>query len=167
MKKSSINSLKLEYDAITKEYQIIWDEIKSRVEVQQNIINFALVSMGALIGLSQFYLSTQISNPSSTGKVIDLTIQYYPAISLLFFSFGLMYSSQDSMMYYLGQYTTKVLRPQVEKILSDSRGEQVKIWRWNSYRTSEQFSNIWYQAPLTLAGYLITFGPGIFFSIIF
>jgi len=152
--------LRFEYDALIEEYKILWTEIQSRNSDQQQIVNYSLTLVTAFFAISQIFAdsaSVQILRP------------VYPLLTFVFSAFALLFHHHSTMMAHIGIYTNNVLRPRIEKILSNTNNNP-QIWLWNEWRGKYQFSkfpNNLFELGMSSAGYIVTFVPGIAFITLF
>lgn len=129
--------LRFEMEALLEEYRTLRSEIIIRLTSQQQIINFTITLIAAIIAVGQ--LLPDLEN--RLGSTQSLRFAYL-FISLLFSAFSLMYLEHDAMIASLAIYIMIRLRPRMQEILSQIPEVQPIIWQWDDFRGDIQIRSI-------------------------
>lgn len=163
---SEPEALRFIYEALLKEYDILWQEIHLRLQMEERSINYLLVLIGAVISAIQIFQtqSSQLINTLNTYPVI------YLALALISLLFPLTLLEHTLFLANLGGYIHYVLSPKMNAITTRlSQHSQVAkefnnwdsaqfpphligIIKWDDYRPKVQ-----YRVTLPVFGLLATF----------
>jgi hypothetical protein len=124
------SKLRFEYEAIFEEFRTLRDEIRTRIEKQQEITNFSIAFMAALL------IATSQLLPKS--ELLKRFTPFYPIISLLLAAFTLMTLDHEMNILHLYTYLDQKLQPRMNRIVSSAAAGAASVWEWNRYRASWQ-----------------------------
>jgi hypothetical protein len=150
-----------EIEAIIEEYKSLQEQTNVRITNQQQIINFAIGLIAAIIALMQF-----LPNIST----YSLARPAYLLASLMFSAFALMFIEQDVLVRAFGIYIETNLRPRMEHLLGEMSNTTPKIWQWDEFRRKTQFRplrTIPFYASMTISRYAIIIAPSLVFLIVY
>ncbi len=127
--------LRFHYDAVLEEYKVLWAEINGRLANMQQITNFALILIGAILALSQVYSKTD-----TFSAFFKELLPFFPGLALLFSGLALMQVDHASMIAYIGDYIDKELRPTIKHVITLTNNYEPKLWQWNQFKSSKRYS---------------------------
>jgi hypothetical protein len=119
----------LRQTAVMEEFQALRDEVRSRLEKQQEITSYAIAFMAA-IAVAISFLSHQNFDFRRLAPL-------YPFASLILAGFTLMASDHDMNIAHIYRYIDTILRPRIAAMLQLSP-EKLQVWEWNRERARWQ-----------------------------
>jgi len=157
--------IRFEYEVLIEEYRVLRSELNQHLSNQQQINSYALALMTGLVAIAQLLGSNDGYQTflSSFRPIILL-------LSILFSSFALMYVRHAMMIAYIGGYTTNVIRPKIERILTQTTGNDLQVLEWDEIQVQQRYFRFSYaliEYVLSVAQYSITIIPSITLIIIF
>lgn len=111
--------------AAIEEFRALRDEVRSRLEKQQEITSYAIAFMAA-IAVAASFLSREKSG-------LERLAPAYPLISIVLSGFTLMTLDHDMNIAHIYNYIDTRLRPRLNSQSKDSED-----WGWNEYRAQRQ-----------------------------
>jgi hypothetical protein len=143
------------YAAVIQEFCALHDELRSRLEKQQEITSYAIAFVAA-IAVSASFLSREKSN-------FERLAPAYPVISLILSGFTLMTVDHDMNIAHIYNYIDTKLAPQLTH-LTDGTLAKLKVWGWNQFRAKAQQGGGWttiLTGPASAGKYAMTLIPNI------
>ena len=158
--------LKFEYDINIEDYRRFHNEISQHTTNQQQIINLAILFIGALIALWQFFISDYSKTLENHLVAIDshLTIQVTLLVSSIVFSiFTVIQFWHDLMIAHMCEYINEVIKKNVKSILISSKKNQLhepslSFWEYETWIVNKQKGKI-LEYIMGVSRYAITFLP--------
>jgi hypothetical protein len=145
---------KFEFDAIIKEFEVLRNEVNSRIQKQHEIVNFSIAILAGLAALSQILVNIYSLNWSNLAV-------FFPILSIIYSSFALMTLDNEANIALIYRYFDEISNPKMQNILNNI---ETPIWQWNLQRANWQhhsgLKNGYYIA-MSWAKYVITIVPSI------
>ncbi|MCF7552174.1 hypothetical protein [Pseudonocardia sp. WMMC193] len=151
-------SRSLEYDVLVTEYRALRDEVKSRIEKQQEITNFAVA----------FIAAAAVAGAGLYGKD-DLFVAlrpYFPLASIVLSAFALMTLDHEMNIANIYAYIDGRLRPEISRVVHSTEGVRSDALGWGAYRSIQQqgsSGNLAWTAPIAASKYGMTIVPNLAF----
>ena len=139
--------------AVIEEFHVLHDELRSRLEKQQEITSYAIAFMAA-IAVAGSFLSRQQST-------FERLAPAYPVLSIILSGFTLMVVDHDMNIAHIYKYIDEKLAPQFTHLAKDALGS---IWAWNRYRAEQQQGVGWLiviTGPVSAGKYTMTLVPNL------
>jgi small basic protein len=139
--------------AIIEEFRVLHDEVRSRLEKQQEITSYAIAFLAAIAVASSFL--------SRERSVFERLAPTYPVISFILSGFTLMVVDHDMNIAHIYSYIDTELAPQLIYPLDGGLG---KALGWNHYRARQQQGVGWkivLTGPISAAKYVMTLVPNL------
>ncbi len=115
--------LRFEYEILVEEYRALREQINLLISGQQQVVSFSIALIAALGTLGQFVINEQGTLFEQSTPIIVLIA------SLTFSTFSLMNFSYDIRIAFSAGYINSVLRPRMERILSNVLEGHPKAWQ--------------------------------------
>lgn len=141
--------------AAIEEFRALHEELRSRLEKQQEITSYAIAFIAA-IAVAISFLTNNKSN-------FERLAPAYPMISIVLSGFTLMTIDHDMNIAHIYEYIDKHLVPLILDLTDRSPGK-LKIWDWNRYRANQQQGRHWsiiLTGPISAGKYTMTLFPNL------
>ncbi len=123
-----VSPVRFEYDALLQEFSALREEVKTRIEKQQEITRYAIALAAGLIALFQLM-----------DKKIMLSVSnYYPVLSLALSAFSLMVLEHEVNIAHLYMYIDGHLKRRMTMIVENATGLKPELLEWNKHRARWQ-----------------------------
>jgi len=150
---------KFEYDAIRDEFNQLRDEIKIRIQKQQEITSFSISILVGFIVLNQFL---------SHGDMVPIwnnnLMLFFPVVSIIFSSFSLMVMEHEANIAQIYIYINSKLLKRINEIIITNDKEPQEVWGWNNFRAEIQhragFKTV-FNSVMSWSKYAITIVPNL------
>ncbi len=160
--------LRFEFEAHLEEYRRFRQEMSGHYTNQQQIINLAILFLGALITLWQLFYKDLLNTTDGASSSINphLTFHYALLISSIVFSiFSVMQYWHDLMIAQMWQYINEVLKLKIENILNitypnEYQQNKISVWEWETWVIKNQKGKV-VEYLMGMARYATTFIPSI------
>lgn len=176
------DALRFTYDALLKEYDVLWQEIHLRLQMEERSINYLLVLIGGVISTIQVFQtqSSQLTNTLNAYPAI------YLALALISLLFPLTLLEHTLFLANLGGYIHYVLSPKINAIANrlsqhNRAAKEFNIWdseqfpshligvlKWDDYRPKAQYRiTLPVFGSLAIFKYMFVCIPAIMFVVAF
>jgi hypothetical protein len=155
------NPVRYEYEAIAHEYRALREEVKGRIEKQQEITNFAVAFLAAV--------AVAGASLSSNGQLLLVVSPYFPLVPLILSAFALMTLDHEMNVAHMYGYIDNHLRPRLLAILRSIGAGDGDVWAWNDFRARHQQGNsrrVALSSPVAASKYGLTILPNAILSLI-
>ncbi|MCF8042783.1 MAG: hypothetical protein K9L20_11820 [Desulfarculaceae bacterium] len=103
-------------EVLLEEYRTLSAEILKRVEFQQRLMNYELITAGAILSiLIQIALSSELS-----GKVLSAVKYFMVLAPYIFLFFSWSFSRHDLMIIELAKYKELVIKPAIRRLVGSA-----------------------------------------------
>jgi hypothetical protein len=157
--------LRFQFEALLEEYRAVRAEIIMRLENQQYTNSFAIAFIAVVVTLIQ-----ATPHLVTADRVPDILKGIYLVGSYVFNTLAIVNLLHEVMIYHLGYYIRKVLRPQLNEILATTLEHKPTVMEWDQFYLKEIVLNpkvAIFEFILGSSRFAITVGPGVALLIIY
>lgn len=127
--KGTPSHLRQRLDIHLEDYRTSCNEILTRVEYQQKLLNYQLLAAGVVVGACIRFAESGSSTADS------LAVRYFLLLSpLVFISFSWSFSNHDMMIQSRARYVQSILKPKIQTLVP---AEKVLEWEEFLFRDRE------------------------------
>jgi hypothetical protein len=121
--------IKLQFEALMDEYKMVRDMVADHRQMQSQLDNIALASMGVSIPL---ILTVLDRNPSAIGVIL--------LIPILFFSIAFTQYRHERLLTISAMYVDAELRPRIEKLLTKLRIDEAEVLGFEKFLSKRSWA---------------------------
>lgn len=152
-----VSPLRFLYEALLEEYRVRSDQINMMTASQQQVTGLSLAAVAAFGAVAQMLMNQE------TTDAYDPLSGFLLLGSLTFSAFTLMCLWYDLRIAHMAGYINSVLRPKMERLLSEVYASRPSLRLWEAASVEEALLGweLAKQGPVTLARYAFTFLPSL------